>query len=99
MLILTGRGFAAYDAGTVAEALAALERQPDWVLLDLMLPDGCGSQVLERVVADKLGCRVCVITGCGPDKLERVRKLGPHDVLKKPVDVDRLLSLLTAPAR
>lgn len=99
MLILKRQGFVAYDAGTVADALAALARRPDWVLLDLMLPDGCGSQVLEQVVADKLPCKVCVITGCGPDRLERVRALGPHDVLSKPLDVGRLLALLTDPSR
>ena len=87
------------DASTVAGALAALSGNPDWVLLDLMLPDGCGTQVLRRVAEDNRACRVCVITGCGPEKVERVRALRPHAVLKKPVDVDRLLALLSAPAR
>lgn len=87
-----------YDAGTVAEAMAALPRRPDWVLLDLMLPDGCGSQVLERVIAEKLPSKVCVITGCGSERLERVRALVPHGILKKPVDVNRLFSLLMATA-
>ena len=85
------------DVGTVAEAVGSLPRRPDWILLDLMLPDGCGSQVLARVAEERLPSKVCVITGCGPEKLERVRALGPHAVFKKPVDVSQLLALL-APA-
>ena len=86
-----------HEVGTVADALAALERRPDWVLLDLMLPDGCGSKVLERVNEHRLPSRVCVITGCGPDRLEKVRSLGPDEVFKKPVDVMRLLAVLSTP--
>src|SRR5882724_2361804 len=37
--ILRLKGYAALEAGTVAEALVALMQRPDWVLLDLMLPD------------------------------------------------------------
>ena len=95
-LILKAQGCAVAEAGTVAEAVGALAQRPDWVLLDLMLPDGCGTEVLDRVRRDAYGCKVCVITGCGPDKLEEVRAMGPELVLKKPVDVQLLLAALTA---
>src|SRR4051794_18766469 len=39
-LLLRHRGFAVSEAGTIAEAVAGLAARPDWVLLDLMLPDG-----------------------------------------------------------
>ena len=93
-LILRSQGFNVSEAGTVAEAFDALPRRPDWVLLDLMLPDGCGTRVLERVRADSPASRVCVVTGCGPEKLEQVRAMGPDMVLKKPLDVERLLAVL-----
>ena len=93
-LILKAQGFSVIEAGTVAEGMAALAQRPDWVLLDLMLPDGCGSEVLRKVRDDGGACRVCVITGCGPEKLEEVRALGPELVLKKPLDVERLLAAL-----
>ena len=96
-LILKRLRFEVLQAGTVAEAVAALERRPDWVLLDLMLPDGCGTQVLRRVNADGAGCRVCVVSGCGREKLDVARSLNPHAVFKKPIDIDRLLALLSAP--
>jgi DNA-binding response OmpR family regulator len=97
--ILKRQGFAVSEAATVAQALAALETRPDWVMLDLMLPDGCGTEVLKRAKAGAGfagACRVCVVTGCGPAKFEEARALGPELLLKKPLDVDRLLAALRA---
>ena len=95
-LILKQRGFETAEAATVADALAGLARRPHWVLLDLMLPDGCGTDVLRRIRSGGDACRVCVVTGCGPAKLDEARALRPDAILNKPLDVDRLLSLLTA---
>jgi DNA-binding response OmpR family regulator len=106
-LILRKQGFAASEAGTVAEALRKLtECRPEWILLDLMLPDGYGTDVLRAVravadaSADRPGSppRVCVITGCGLDLVTEARLLGAEQVLTKPVDVDRLIELLSGAA-
>jgi DNA-binding NarL/FixJ family response regulator len=78
--------------------LDGLAARPDWVLLDLMLPDGCGTRVLRRVADERLPSRVCVITGCGPERVEEARALGPQAVFKKPVDVERLLAVLAGQA-
>lgn len=86
------------EAGTVAQALAKLTDQPQWVLLDLMLPDGCGSEVLARINAEQLPADVIVITGCVGPRLERVRAMGATQIFLKPVDVDRLISLLREPS-
>src|SRR4051812_47110870 len=43
--------FAVSEAATVAEAIEALAHPPTWILLDLMLPDGCGINVLRQVTA------------------------------------------------
>src|SRR5262245_47560309 len=49
-LILKKRGFAVSEAGSVADAFRGLgppqHHPPEWVLLDLMLPDGSGIDVL-----------------------------------------------------
>ena len=70
------------------------ERRPGWVLLDLMLPDGCGSEVLGRIRQDGLESRVCVITGCLGPKLDQLRAMGVDHILLKPLNVERLLALM-----
>lgn len=108
-LILKKQGFAASEADTVAEALSKLSsRRYDWVLLDLMLPDGFGTEVLRAVRAGAFNTttdegdadaeppRVCVITGCGADLVTEARLLGAEQVFTKPLDVERLLDLLGA---
>src|SRR4051794_9998827 len=51
-LILKRQGFVASEAGSVAEALRKLEaRRPEWILLDLMLPDGYGTEILRTLRA------------------------------------------------
>jgi DNA-binding response OmpR family regulator len=95
-LILARQGFAVSETDTVAGALRGLELHPDWVLLDLMLPDGCGTEVLRRAGATGASSKMCVITGCASEKLDEARALGPQFVFKKPVDVERLLAAMTA---
>ena len=82
----------------MAEAMAGLAERPRWVLLDLMLPDGCGIDVLRRARADGLASRVCVVTGCGPALVEQAVALGAGHVFTKPLDVERLVAALTADA-
>jgi DNA-binding response OmpR family regulator len=84
------------EAGTVAEALSELSREPAWILLDLMLPDGNGIDVLRRVRATKLSTTVCVITGCGSDMVDEATRAGAHHAFTKPLDVRRLMSIMTA---
>src|SRR5688500_3798696 len=91
--ILKRQGYTVSEAGTVAEAVELLARRPDWVLLDLMLPDGCGTEVLRRA-REAGGRRGCVVPGCGPDRSAAARARGPEGPLCKPLDVGRLLSLL-----
>src|SRR4051794_16160938 len=75
--ILKKQGFAVSEAGTVAGAMESIEqRRPDWILLDLMLPDGCGIDVLRRVRAQHLATKVCVITGCAWDLFNEARNAG-----------------------
>jgi len=89
-------GFAVSEAATVAEALAALADPPAWILLDLMLPDGCGITVLRQVNANQLGSRVCIITGCHSELLSEAHNAGAEQIFLKPLDVGRLLQVMTA---
>jgi DNA-binding response OmpR family regulator len=69
-------------------------RQHEWILLDLMLPDGNGSELLRRVRAGQVPGKVCVITGCASGMLNEVRRLEPDHVFTKPLDVDGLLAAM-----
>jgi CheY-like chemotaxis protein len=84
------------EAATVAEALDALPQRPDWILLDLMLPDGCGVEVLRAVRRRALTSRVCVVTGCGPDLVAEAERAGAEHTFLKPLDVAGLMTVLTA---
>jgi two-component system CitB family response regulator len=91
--------FAVSEAATVAEALAGIEQSPPpgWILLDLMLPDGCGINVLERVREASLPCTVCIITGCADSQiLAQARRAGADHTFTKPLDVERLIAVMCA---
>jgi DNA-binding response OmpR family regulator len=96
--LLKRRGFAVSEAATVAAALAAVENAPppQWVLLDLMLPDGCGISVLDQIRGANLACTVCVITGCDSHLINLARRAGAEHAFTKPLDVERLMNVMCA---
>jgi DNA-binding response OmpR family regulator len=97
--ILDRKGYDVLSAMTVSGALALLERRPDAIVLDLMLPDGDGETVLRKVRSDGLPVRVLVASAvCDQDRLEQVRRLGPDAILTKPINLGELLRTLEAPA-
>jgi DNA-binding NarL/FixJ family response regulator len=58
------------DAGTVAEAVALVERvRPQVVLLDMNLPDASGPEACRRVLAACPQTHVLVLTGIAEDAL------------------------------
>jgi DNA-binding response OmpR family regulator len=101
-------GFRAALATGAGEAVRAIEvRQPDVVLLDLMLEDGSGLAVLDRVrAADGLASRldpglpIIVVSGRG-DEQDRVRGFarGADDYLVKPFSYSELLGRVRAVLR
>jgi DNA-binding response OmpR family regulator len=98
--ILKRHGYAVSEAATVAQAFAQLgvsAPPPQWILLDLMLPDGSGISVIRKVSAEQIPSRVCVVTGCAAEVLADARAAGAEHVLTKPLDVKRLMSILGEP--
>jgi len=94
--LLDRQGFAVSEASTVAQAFAELSRSPQWILLDLMLPDGCGTNVLRKVKTERLPSRVCLVTGCCADMLHEAQRSGADHTFIKPLDVERLIGVLSA---
>jgi CheY-like chemotaxis protein len=86
--IFGARGWDVAFATTVADALAQLDPAPDFMILDLTLPDGDGETILRKVRDENLKTRVTVTTGDGnAARLRAVRKLNPEALFLKPIDV------------
>ncbi len=103
--ILEGEGFMVIEArsGVDAVAIAARER-PSIVLLDLVLPDIDGFEVLGRLKQQSATRSIPVIILSIIEDEERCFRLGASDYLPKPIDrerlVDRVSRLIAAgPAR
>lgn len=83
-------------APTVEAALRHISDGFDWILLDLMLPDGDGTEVLRAVREQRLSPRVAVATAStDPARLAAVQDLSPDALLYKPVTFAELLNTLT----
>ncbi len=93
--ILRRRGFEVHHVLNVAGGIDSLSEAPSIVILDLMLPDGDGSHVLEEIRRRHLPCRVLVTTAStDPERLDALGRLKPDIVLQKPIDLPRLLEMM-----
>lgn len=73
------------------------ERKPDLILLDIMLPDQSGLEVLDQIVSKAKKERIPIIIISGEHSKEiqmQAYSLGVMDFVKKPVDMDLFLILL-----
>ena len=97
---LRGAGYDVETAETAEQALtAAAVRPPDAVILDLVLPDGRGTEVC-RELRTWTSVPVIVLSVVG-DESEKVAALdaGADDYVTKPFGVDELLARLRAALR
>jgi two-component system response regulator QseB len=94
-LLLTNWGYDVTMVSTVSEAEIALASPFEFMILDLMLPDGDGADILRLVRQQQLPTKVMVTTGVSDlERLHNVRQLKPTDILSKPLDLTKLISLL-----
>ena len=80
------------------EALSFVDdKEPDVMVLDLKMPGIDGMEVLRRVKKKFPGIQVIILTGHGTDRdEEESRRIGVYDYLKKPVDIEVLVSRIKA---
>lgn len=96
-MYLAREGYAVVRAASGGAALAAVERQPlDLVVLDLMLPDLDGMEVLRRIVA-RHDLPVLIVSARG-DVADRVAGLrsGAEDYVVKPFAPEELVARVRA---
>jgi DNA-binding response OmpR family regulator len=88
-LLLKPQGFQILKAFSGADGIrVASEEHPDLMLLDVMMPDIDGFEVLKRIKDKKIPTRVIMVTAYGgtiPDVV-RFIKAGACDYLLKPVN-------------
>jgi two-component system, OmpR family, KDP operon response regulator KdpE len=97
---LRGAGYEVETADTAEHALAAAAmRPPEAVILDLVLPDGTGTEVV-RELRTWSSAPVIVLSAVG-DEREKVEALnaGADDYVTKPVGIDELIARLRAVLR
>src|ERR1051325_9633794 len=92
--LLTDEGYAVDLAPTGEDGLRLLDRKPfDLVLLDVMLPDKSGLEVLRDIRSTNQSLAVVMITAYGSveNAVEAIRN-GASNYVTKPWDNERLLA-------
>lgn len=90
---LFGRlGFDASGAATIQEGLAHLEGK-SCLILDLNLPDGLGTAVLQKVRSENRPIRVAVFTGStDAELLGEAKRHRPDGFFNKPINLNELIA-------
>jgi DNA-binding NtrC family response regulator len=88
-------GYTTSLASSLAEARELFDPVPDLVLVDLVLPDGSGMELLsEPTIAQQSD--IVLITGHGSvESSVNAMRLGAVDYLTKPLDTQKLQGILT----
>lgn len=99
--ILTEEGF---DVGTASSGERAIKlcqrRHYDFVLLDVRMRGIDGVETLRRIRKYDRDSRIFMMSAYTVDTVERIAcDAGAERLLRKPLDIDRLLELLGEPAR
>ena len=93
--LVTAEGFTVALAADLREGTIQLGRQvPDAILSDLRLPDGSGLELL-RALDPRSGVEMIVMTGyASVDSVVDALRMGVADYLVKPINVQRLRTIL-----
>ena len=90
---LTLRGYRALGVRNGQDALRMVDEvHPDAILLDMIMPGMAGIDVLRALRDKEYPGGIIIMTGTHNEELlGEAWSLGPHELLLKPVDLDRLL--------
>ena len=87
-----------YDVITASsgkEALEKIKEKPTIVLLDVMMPDMNGLQVLDKIKESAPSIEVIMVTGLAEEDIavESLKK-GAFDYITKPIDLNHLENVI-----
>ena len=95
---LSGAGHRVATAASAEEAFVLAEKQlPDAIILDYKLPDIDGNRVCRTIRSNPqfANTRIIIISGVAdPDEIAELKAAGADDFLKKPFQIDELISRL-----
>ncbi len=92
---LAASGYRVLEAATLAEARAALARGVDLVLLDVLLPDGNGLDLLEELQHDPAHPPVIMISAHATAEVAaRAKAQGAFEFVHKPFDLEAIAALV-----
>ncbi len=94
--IVSEAGYEVDAFASGAEVLASSGKPPDAILLDLMMPEIDGVEVLKEINRRHPKLPVIMVTADNDvQRAVEVTKLGAYDYLVKPIDQERLLTTLS----
>ena len=98
--LLHSNGYEVVTASDVSEGIAALGHEPHWLLVDILLPDGTGMEVLAEARRRRLPVQVGIMTGIAGtefDVMDYLSEYAPDECFSKPVNGNCLLKWLQRP--
>ncbi len=88
-----------YDVSTAKDGFECLDylktNKPDMILLDIMMPEMDGLEVLEKIVNNEETCNIPVVmvtARTDSEDLEKALSIGAIEYIKKPIDEIELLA-------
>lgn len=94
---LTGRGYEVVaEAASGIEAMKyLLDRKPEIVVLDIVLPDANGLELLDEILAARPGTNVVICSSLGQEQIVRkAMEHGARAFLQKPFTPDKVIETL-----
>lgn len=94
--LMQRRGYLVLVARNGEEALSMIESPGDFdcVILDLMMPEVSGRDVVERLATVPDAPSVVICSAAGPRQLENFNEDVVKAVLRKPFDIDEFVSVI-----
>ena len=99
-ILLRFLGYDVRAAHNLEEAKKQLRPDLACILLDLILPDGDGCEVMQLAQERRISAPFVVVTGTQDDALlERVNSFGPDRLIRKPAPYTEIVDTMEAVLR